>query len=37
MILMKNKEGKVIGFEKLNFLSSSEQSVRVAFETFARG
>ncbi len=37
VILMKNKEGKVIGFEKLNFLSSSEQSVRVAFETFARG
>lgn len=37
VILMKNKEGKVIGFEKLNFLSSSEQSVRVAFETFVRG
>jgi uncharacterized protein YuzE len=37
VILMKNKEGKVIGFEKLNFLSSSEQSVQVAFETLARG
>ena len=35
VILMKNKEGKVIGFEKLNFLAQSEQSVRVAFETFA--
>ena len=37
VILMKNKDGKVIGFEKLNFLSPSDQSVRVAFETFARG
>jgi uncharacterized protein YuzE len=35
VILMKNKEGKVIGFEKINFLSQSDQSVRVAFETFA--
>jgi uncharacterized protein YuzE len=35
VILMKDKNGKVIGFEKLNFLSQSEQSVRVAFETFA--
>ncbi|MGA7951905.1 MAG: DUF2283 domain-containing protein [Gloeobacterales cyanobacterium] len=37
VILMKNKDGKVIGFEKLNFLSPPEQSVRVAFETFAKG
>lgn len=35
VILMKNKEGKVIGFEKLNFLPQSDQSIRVAFETFA--
>ena len=35
VILMKNKEGKVIGFEKLNFLPQSEQSVQVAFETLA--
>lgn len=35
VILMKNKDGKVIGFEKLNFLSQPEQPVRVAFETFA--
>jgi uncharacterized protein YuzE len=35
VILMKNKEGKVIGFEKLNFLASTEKSVQVAFETFA--
>jgi uncharacterized protein YuzE len=35
VILMKNKEGKVIGFEKLNFLGSTDQPVRVAFETFA--
>ncbi|MGC1306562.1 MAG: DUF2283 domain-containing protein [Phormidesmis sp.] len=35
VLLMKNKEGKVIGFEKLNFLSQSEKSVRIAFETFA--
>jgi uncharacterized protein YuzE len=36
VILMKDKNGKVIGFEKLNFLSHSEQPVQVAFETFAR-
>ncbi len=35
VILMKDKEGKVIGFEKLNFLPQSEKSIRVAFETFA--
>jgi uncharacterized protein YuzE len=35
VILMKDKNGKVIGFEKLNFLAQSEQSIRVAFETFA--
>ena len=35
VILMKDKTGKVIGFEKLNFLSQSEEPVRIAFETFA--
>ncbi|MGF1570865.1 MAG: DUF2283 domain-containing protein [Nodosilinea sp.] len=34
VILMKDKDGKVIGFEKLNFLPQADQSVRVAFETF---
>jgi uncharacterized protein YuzE len=34
VILMKDKEGQVIGFEKLNFIPSSEP-IRVAFETFA--
>jgi uncharacterized protein YuzE len=35
VILMKDKDGKVIGFEKLNFLAQSDESIRVAFETFA--
>ena len=30
VILMKDKGGKVIGFEKLNFLPQANQSVRVA-------
>jgi uncharacterized protein YuzE len=34
VILMKDKDGKVIGFEKLNFLLQTDQPVRVAFETF---
>lgn len=33
VILMKDKDGKVIGFEKLNFLPHSDQPIRVAFET----
>jgi uncharacterized protein YuzE len=32
VILMKDKEGKVIGFEKLNFSVAEPQSLRVAFE-----
>jgi uncharacterized protein YuzE len=32
VILMKDKEGKVIGFEKLNFSVAAPQSLRVAFE-----
>ena len=33
VILMKDKEGLVIGFEKLNFSVSQEDQVRVNFET----
>jgi hypothetical protein len=32
---MKDKSGRVIGFEKLNFCPVSSQPVRVAFETLA--
>ena len=32
VILMKDKSGRVIGFEKLNFLATSSQPMRVAFE-----
>jgi uncharacterized protein YuzE len=32
VILMKDKNGKVIGFEKLNFSVADHQSLRVAFE-----
>jgi len=34
VLLMKNKNGKVIGFEKLNF-SSKNKSLPVAFETLS--
>ena len=34
VVLMKDKQGKVIGFEKLNFLPQADRPVRVAFETF---
>jgi uncharacterized protein YuzE len=33
IVLMKDREGKVIGFEKLNFTAQSPDAVRVAFET----
>jgi len=34
IVLMKDQDGKVIGFEKLNFTASqSTDSLRVAFET----
>ena len=32
VVLMKDKSGRVIGFEKLNFLATSSQQMRVAFE-----
>jgi hypothetical protein len=35
IVLMKDREGKVIGFEKLNFAAQSADAVRVAFETVA--
>ncbi|MGH8548279.1 MAG: DUF2283 domain-containing protein [Methylococcales bacterium] len=33
VILMKNKTGHVIGFEKLNFVVPKPDQVQVAFET----
>lgn len=34
VVLMKNRDGKVIGFEKLNFTTAqSTDALRVAFET----
>lgn len=35
VILMKDKDGKVIGFEKLNFTPSAPERLRMAFETTA--
>jgi len=35
VVLMKDQQGRVIGFEKLNFLPASSESVRVAFETLS--
>ncbi len=35
VILMKDKSGRVIGFEKLNFLVAKPANLRVAFETVA--
>lgn len=35
IVLMKNRDGTVIGFEKLNFSAAETESVRVAFETVA--
>jgi len=32
-VLMKDRSGRVIGFEKLNFLVPESDSVRVALET----
>ncbi len=33
IILMKNRAGKVIGFEKLNFTAQTADAMKVAFET----
>ena len=35
VVLMKDKSGRVIGFEKLNFSLSKSEPLRVAFETVA--
>ncbi len=35
VVLMKDKSGRVIGFEKLNFVTTAPEQVRVAFETVA--
>ena len=35
IVLMKDRDGKVIGFEKMNFAAQSTDTVRVAFETIA--
>ena len=35
VVLMKDKNGGVIGFEKPNFISEGEDPLRVAFETVA--
>ena len=32
VVLMKDKSGRVIGFEKLNFMVAKAQPMRVAFE-----
>ena len=33
IVLMKNKDGEVIGFEKLGFSKVEEKQLKVAFET----
>ena len=35
VVLIKDKSGKVIGFEKLNFAEVETERVKVAFETVA--
>ncbi len=35
VILIKDKNGRVIGFEKLNFVPPAERNLRLAFETTA--
>lgn len=35
IVLMKDRAGNVIGFEKLNFAPSNPKHVQVAFETVA--
>jgi hypothetical protein len=35
VVLMKNDSGRVIGFEKLNFLMAAPEPMRVAFEALA--
>ncbi len=35
IVLMKDREGKVIGFEKMNFTGHVGDAIKVAFETVA--
>jgi len=35
VVLMKDKSGRVIGFEKLNFSVAKSEKLQVAFETVA--
>jgi len=35
VVLMKDKVGRVIGFEKLNFSVAKSEKLKVAFETVA--
>jgi len=35
VILMKDKKGQVIGFEKLNYALPKQTDLRIAFETVA--
>ena len=35
IVLIKDREGKVIGFEKLNFTGHVGDAIKVAFETVA--
>ena len=35
VVLMKNKSGRVIGFERLNFTLSKSEKLQIAFETIA--
>jgi uncharacterized protein YuzE len=35
VVLMKDKSGRVIGFEKLNYALSEAEKLHVAFETVA--
>ncbi len=35
VVLMKDKSGRVIGFEKLNYCLSESEKIHMAFETVA--
>ncbi len=35
VVLIKDKSGRVIGFEKLNYSLSEEEKIQIAFETIA--
>ena len=36
VVLMKDRKGRVIGFERLNYPGKTAQPVRVAFETITQ-